>query len=94
MLDALGHEYVNLDTAIDGHTDHVDRKVICSRCQDLKSENEKYHLEWVDGNYTTETIVAGKMCIRDSCNALCNCCLGLICSKNQLHILATFHKEN
>ena len=25
----------------------------------LKSENEKYHLEWVDGNYTTETIVAG-----------------------------------
>lgn len=59
VLDALGHNYVNLDTAIDGHTDHVDRKVICSRCQDLKSENEKYHLEWVDGNYTTETIVAG-----------------------------------
>ena len=59
VLDALGHDYVNLDTAIDGHTDHVDRKVICSRCQDLKSENEKYHLEWVDGNYTTETIVAG-----------------------------------
>ena len=59
VLDALGHNYVNLDTAIDGHTDLVDRKVICSRCQDLKSENEKYHLEWVDGNYTTETIVAG-----------------------------------
>lgn len=59
VLDALGHNYVTLDTAIDGHTDHVDRKVICSNCQDLKSENEKYHLEWVDGNYTTETIVAG-----------------------------------
>lgn len=74
VLDALGHDYVDYDDAVEDHPGHVYRTTACSRCKKVKSQGF-VHTEWIDGEYTTETVVAGSCTVaavyRDTCT-YCN----------------------
>lgn len=71
VLSAYGHNYVENETAIEGHPDHKITQEICSRCGDAK-EAKVVHIEWVEGNYTTKTLVKGSCIVNSRYQDTCN----------------------
>lgn len=71
---ALGHNYVDVDAAIDDKPGHLLRTPTCSRCSKTQ-ESSIIHSEWLDGYYTTEVVTEGDCTtdrvVRDSCS-LCS----------------------
>lgn len=73
VLEALGHDYVDNDTPDEEHPGHVYRITACSRCKNVKSQGF-VHTEWIEGQYTTETLVKGSCTVSARYQDTCTYC--------------------
>lgn len=73
VLDALGHDYVDNDTPVEEHPGHVYRMTACSRCQNVKSQGF-VHTEWIEGEYTTQTLIQGSCTVSARYQDTCTYC--------------------
>lgn len=73
VLDALGHNYVDNDTPVEEHPGHVYRMTACSRCKNVKSQGF-VHTEWIEGEYTTQTLIQGSCTVSARYQDTCTYC--------------------
>ena len=73
VLDALGHDYVDNDTPVEEHPGHVYRMTACSRCKNVKSQGF-VHTEWIEGEYTTQTLIQGSCTVSARYQDTCTYC--------------------
>lgn len=73
VLEALGHDYVDNDTPVKEHPGHVYRMTACSRCKNVKSQGF-VHTEWIEGEYTTQTLIQGSCTVSARYQDTCTYC--------------------
>lgn len=73
VLEALGHDYVDNDTPVEEHPGHVYRMTACSRCKNVKSQGF-VHTEWIEGEYTTQTLIQGSCTVSARYQDTCTYC--------------------
>ena len=73
VLNALGHDYVDNDTPVEEHPGHVYRMTACSRCKNVKSQGF-VHTEWIEGEYTTQTLIQGSCTVSARYQDTCTYC--------------------
>ena len=73
VLAALGHDYVDNDTPVEEHPGHVYRMTACSRCKNVKSQGF-VHTEWIEGEYTTQTLIQGSCTVSARYQDTCTYC--------------------
>lgn len=71
VQDALGHDYEDVSVSVEDKPGHSQVTPTCTRCGQTKTANV-VHEEWIDGYYTSRTIIEGSCTspeyVRDTCD--------------------------